>query len=67
MKEVEQESKREREAGTPPLGNQTAGWGEPAFPLNTDLFFLAWGWGPENSPAILDSSLLGPLESWEGY
>lgn len=42
------------------------GWGELAFPLNKDLFFSAWGWGPENSPAILDPCLLSPLESCEG-
>lgn len=49
-----------------PLGNQAAGVGELALPLNKDLFFSAWGRGPENSPAILDLRLLGTLESCEG-
>lgn len=48
------------------LGNQAAGVGELALPLNKDLFFSAWGRGPENSPAILDLRLLGTLESCEG-
>ena len=47
-KEVEQESKRERERGMHPLGNQAARVGELPSPLNKDLFFSAWDRGSEN-------------------